>query len=195
MTVWYTARGAGLAALVLLTVSTAAGALGSGGFRAPATRVVVQYLHRAAAAMGLGLLALHITAILADSYAGVGWLGAVVPFASGYRPNVVALGSIAAYLFLLVGATGAARGRLAVSPAAAVGWRRIHLAAYAGWALSALHGFTIGTDSGREWVRWLYVACVLAVGASGAARALLGTRRRVPGTGAVRPLVRPEVSA
>ena len=78
MTLWYLARGAGLAALVLLTVTTALGALGTNRGR-PEVRVLLQYAHRATATLGLAVLTLHLTTILADQYAGVGWLGALVP--------------------------------------------------------------------------------------------------------------------
>ena len=86
MTIWYLARGTGLAALVLLSISTAVGALMSG--RGKATRRVVwNYVHRVSASLGLAVLAVHLVTILADSYAGVGWVGALVPFTSGYRPR------------------------------------------------------------------------------------------------------------
>jgi hypothetical protein len=178
MIVWYTARGAGLSALVLLTVTTALGALVSGRGR-PARRVVVQYLHRVCAVLGLGALVLHVGTILADSYAHVGVIGAVVPFTSGYRATWVGLGTIAAYLLVLVSAAGAARGRLAASPRAAAWWRPVHALAYLAWAAAVLHGFTAGTDSGVTWVRGVYVACLAAV-AAGLAVRLAGLGRRAP---------------
>ena len=173
MTIWLVARGAGLAALVLLTVATALGALVSGGGPArPGARVIAQYTHRVTASLGLAVLGLHLTMILADSFAHVGWVGALVPFTSQYRPLWVGLGSLAAYMFLLVAATGFARGRMAGSARGAAAWRSIHGAAYAGWAMAMLHGLRSGTDSGLSWVRWLYLLCLLAVCASVAARAV-----------------------
>src|ERR1700709_1879441 len=111
---WYVARGAGLSALVLLTVSTALGALMTGRGTA-SNRVLAQYAHRATASLGLGVLLLHVLTILAASYAGVGWLGAVVPLQSGYRPLWVGLGTLAVYTFVGVAALGFARGRLTTS--------------------------------------------------------------------------------
>jgi hypothetical protein len=163
MNLWFTARGAGLSALVLLTLSTCLGALVSVRF-APGARYVVQYLHRACAGLGLAVLALHIATILADSFAHVGWRGALLPFTSGYRPTEVALGSLAAYTFGTVAVLGLARGRLAGSPRAARVWRCLHGLAYLGWGAAMLHGFTAGSDSGLAWVRSIYVACLVAVG-------------------------------
>ena len=177
MTVWYIARGAGLSALVLLTLSTALGALvsrhgPSGPNRRPGRRYLVQYLHRAFAGLGLAALVLHVVAILADSYANVGWMGALVPFASGYRTTAVALGTLAVYIFVAVSVLGLARGRLATSPRGARIWRRLHGLAYVGWGLAILHGFTAGTDSSVGWVRHLYQLCLIAVIGSIAARLL-----------------------
>ncbi len=180
MTVWYTARGAGLAALLALTVATALGALGAVKVANPATRVVMQYVHRTAAALGLSLLVLHVSMILLDAQAGVGVVGALVPFASGYRPNTVALGSLALYTFLLVAALGAARGRLTRSERSVRLWRRTHTLSYVGWGLAMLHGFRTGTDTGRTWTGVLYLAGLAVVLGSLAARAVTTTRAKEP---------------
>ena len=169
MTIWMTARGAGLSALVLLTVSTCVGALTSGRGK-PATRVVLQYVHRTAASLGLGVLVLHVGMILADSYAQVGVTGAIVPFTSTYRATWVGLGTLAAYSFLFVSALGYARGRIAGSQRGVAIWRKLHCAAYGGWALAVVHGFKSGTDSSVTWVRMLYVFSVLSVLAAAAFR-------------------------
>jgi predicted ferric reductase len=172
MMLWYTARGAGLSALVLLTIATSLGALVSrrGPARHANRRYVVQYLHRVCAGFGLTILALHIGTILADSYADVGWRGALIPFASGYRPTWVALGSLAAYTFIAVSLLGLARGRMAASPRGARIWRALHGLAYVGWLSAIWHGFMSGSDSSVGWVRALYVACVAAVLGSVTAR-------------------------
>lgn len=173
--VWLTARGAGLAALVLLTLSTCIGALVSGRGRA-STRVVMQNVHRVVASLGLGVLVLHVGTILADSYAHVGVRGAIIPFTSGYRATWVGLGTIAAYTFLGVAALGFARGRMAGSARAAAVWRALHGLAYAGWGLAMVHGFTSGTDSSVGWVRVLFLLCGGAVIASILARLFGGAR-------------------
>lgn len=179
MTLWYTARGAGLAALVVLTLSTSLGALTSVKIRSAAARVVVQYTHRAAGALGLGLIVMHVSTILGDAKAGVGWYGALVPFASSYRPNAVALGSIAAYLVIAVSAFGLARGRLAASARGAAIWRYVHTLAYGAWGLAMLHGLNAGSDASLPWVRTLWVLCLLTVLGSVAVRLGGQARRRL----------------
>jgi sulfoxide reductase heme-binding subunit YedZ len=161
MTLWMTARGAGLAALVLMTVSVMGGAFAP-SIRRPSTRLVVQYVHRAGASLGLGVLVLHVVTIVMDSYANVGVTGAIVPFTSGYRATWVGLGTIAAYLFLAVAALGFARVKMASSARGAASWRRLHGLAYGAWGIALVHGFMSGTDSSLTWVRLLYVACLVA---------------------------------
>lgn len=176
MTVWMTARGAGLAALVLLTVATAVGALVSGRGGRPTARVIVQYVHRAAAGLGLGVLLLHVATVIADTYAKVGVTGALVPFTAGYRATWVGLGTLAAYALVVISVLGAARGRMATSARAAAAWRAVHVLAYPAWALAMVHGFTSGTDSHVGWVRLVYLVCGGAVAAAFTAR-LAETRR------------------
>lgn len=175
MTLWYLARAAGLACLVMLSVATALGALGSVRTAAVGPRVVLQYLHRSAATLGLLILVGHVTAIVLDAQSGVSLSGVIVPFAAGYRPVAVALGTVAGYLFVLVAVLGAARGRLAGSARAARVWRGVHLSAYGAWGIAVLHGFLAGTDSGLLWVRALDVVVVAFVVAAVAVR--LSTRR------------------
>ncbi|MBV9592306.1 MAG: ferric reductase [Actinobacteria bacterium] len=165
MLLWYTARGAGLSALILLTATTALGAITSGRGR-PTGRLVTQYVHRVLGGLGLGVLVLHVVTILADSYAHVGVTGAIVPFTAGYRATWVGLGTIAAYLLLFVSVLGLGRGRLAGTRRGAAIWRSLHALAYGAWGFAIIHGFESGTDSGVLWVRALYVLCLVAVAGS-----------------------------
>ncbi len=175
MTVWYIARGAGLAALVLLTLTTCLGAFMTGRGLS-ATRVGWNYAHRAATSAGLAVLGLHLTAVLADSFAHVGWLAALVPFTSAFRPAWIGLGTLAVYALLFVGALGALRGRLAATATGSRAWRWLHSLGYVGWALAMVHGLQSGTDSAQPWVKLLYVGCGAAVAASLTARVALERR-------------------
>ncbi|HEU5269689.1 MAG TPA: hypothetical protein VFU36_07180 [Jatrophihabitans sp.] len=167
---WFTTRGAGLSALLSLSVATACGALGSLATMLPGTRVVVQYLHRTAAALGIGLIVVHVSSIVLDSKSHIGLAGALVPFAAHYRPNAVALGSVTAYLLLTVAALGLARGRLAAAPAGARLSRLAHSLGYLLWATAVLHALLAGTDRGQGWVVLLVIGCVLLVLAAGSVR-------------------------
>lgn len=170
MLIWYLARGAGIAGFAALSIATGAGAYVSRRTAHHDRRVLWQYVHRAAALAGVTLLVSHVLLLLADSYAHVGWLGAIVPFASGYRPWQVTLGVLALYVFVALAVTGALRTRFAQSERGARVWRGIHLSSYVGWALSALHFLTSGTDSGTWWGQSVLFGGVAVVAAGVAAR-------------------------
>ena len=170
MLTWYLARGAGIAAFATLSVATGAGAFGSRRQANLERRVVVQYVHRSAAMAGLALLALHIAMILADSYAHVGWVGALVPVTSAYRPLGVSLGTAAAYLLLAVSVTGMLRARFVRSDNAVRRWRRVHLLSYLAWAAAAWHFLVVGTDSSQWWARAVLYAGIAVVAAGLGAR-------------------------
>lgn len=163
LAIWYTARGAALAAMVMFTVSTAVGALGSLPTTAIERRVVLQYVHRAAALSGLGLAVLHIVLIELDKYSNVALIAIVVPGTSAYRPFAVALGSISVYLLIGVTALGLARGRFTRSAGGVRVWRGLHGLGYLAWAAVIGHSVLSGTDRARGWDVLLTVACVLAV--------------------------------
>ena len=163
---WFTARGAGLSAMLVLSLAVCLGALGSVRSRSASNRVVTQYLHRSAAAVGLALIAVHVGTLVLDNKAHVGLAGALVPFAAHYRPNAVALGSIAMYAFMIITALGAARGRVAASRIGAATWRALHALSYPAWLVAMAHGLLAGTDRSQHWVAALTIGCVLAVAAA-----------------------------
>jgi sulfoxide reductase heme-binding subunit YedZ len=173
MSLWYLARGAGLIAVLMLSISTALGAWTSG--RRPggegevqARRFTLQRIHLAAAFTGLLLLVVHVLAIVLDSASGV-WAGAaIIPMTSAYRPVAISLGVLAMYALVLVATIGAARGRMAASPLAARAWRMTHAVAYGAWALAVAHGIFAGSDATSRWVLVLNAVCVaMVVGALG----------------------------
>jgi DMSO/TMAO reductase YedYZ heme-binding membrane subunit len=183
MLMWYLARGAGITAFAALSVATGVGAFSArrGGRPSAAQferRVIWQYVHRAAALTGVAMLVLHIATLLADSYAHVGWVGALVPFASAYRPLAVTLGLLSMYCLVAVTVTGILRSRFAVSERASRWWRRIHLLAYAAWGMSALHFLTSGSDAGTWWARLVLLSGCAIVLAGAAVRLVDGPSSR-----------------
>lgn len=163
---WYLARAAGITALIALTLATAMGAWTSGSVRRSGQlprRVVFERVHRGAAVTGLGLLAVHVLSLVLDDQSGISAAATVTPLASGYRPLAVALGVVAMYALVFAAAIGAARGRMAVSPAATRHWRGLHAVAYLGWVLAIGHGVLAGTDAMSEPVLFVDAVCVLLV--------------------------------
>jgi predicted ferric reductase len=165
---WVVGRGLGIAAYLSLVALTAAGLWLRHPWRLrwrrPAPQAQLR-VHAALAGLTLTLLVGHIVALVLDSYAGVGWKGAVVPSASHYRPLAVALGTVSLYLGLLVGVSAALAGRLVRRA-----WLPVHRLASTVFALTWLHAMLAGSDTAR--LKWVYVV-------TGAALIALAVTRRV----------------
>lgn len=110
----------------------------------------------------------HAVAIAVDPYVAVGWLGALLPFAAGYRSSAVALGVLALYGLLVVGLTARMAGSRIGSS-----WRRIHRYALVVFWVAWLHGLTVGTDSLA--LAWVYVAAGSLVVATWVSKRVAGS--------------------
>ena len=156
---WYLTRGTGLVALLLLTATVVLGiattARWSGG-RWP--RFLTNELHRRVCLIVVVLLVVHIVTAELDTYAPVGWLSVIVPFASRYRAVWLGFGTVAFDLLLAVGITSLLRFR--IGPRL---WRAVHWSAYACWPAALVHGLGTGTDARLGPVQALSVVCLLAV--------------------------------
>jgi sulfoxide reductase heme-binding subunit YedZ len=179
VTLWFLARAAGFVALLCASLTVALGAAGSSGRRDG--RILAHLVHRSAAVVTLAMLALHAVLLITDHFVDVSLSGALVPFTAGYRAFALGLGTLAVYAFVVVAATGAARGRLAASAGAARAWRGVHLAAYAAWALAMAHGVLAGTDTFRGWALSLYGLAAFVVASAVTGRIAVEARwRRAP---------------
>jgi len=156
---WYTTRGAGAVTLVLLTAVVVLGVLTAVRFETDRwPRIVSAGLHRNLALLSMIFLGLHIVTAVADPYAHLGWVSALVPFASWYRTFWLGLGTVAAELMLAIVATSLLRR--VVGPGS---WRTVHWLAYASWPVAFAHGLGTGTDSGSAWLLGLDAVCAGAV--------------------------------
>jgi methionine sulfoxide reductase heme-binding subunit len=158
-TLWYLTRGTGVVALLLLTASVLLGILETSGWSRPGwPRFLTAGLHRNISLLVTAFLVVHIATAVLDSYAPIGWLDAVVPFHSAYRPIWLGLGAVAFDLLVALVVTSLLRRRLGY-PA----WRTIHWFSYACWPIALVHGFGTGTDTRVSWVLAVSLACLAAV--------------------------------
>lgn len=166
-TLWFASRACGLVALLLLTGTVVLGALHTGRAATAAwPRFVVHGLHRNLALLAVVFVAMHVATAILDPYAGIRWIDAVVPFASGYHPFWTGLGAAALDLLAALVVTSLARTRLPLPL-----WRGVHRAAYGLWPVALAHGLGIGdADSRLGWVRGVDLACALAVAVAVVAR-------------------------
>jgi methionine sulfoxide reductase heme-binding subunit len=166
---WYVSRATGMVSLLLLTATMVLGLLTSGRVASRRwPRFTVSALHRSISLLTVVFLAVHIITAIVDTYAGIGWLDIVIPFASVYEPFWLGLGAVALDLMIAVVVTSLLRARLTHRV-----WRIVHLTSYALWPLVMVHGLGIGgSDSHRLWVQAIYVAAAAAVAGAAVYRVL-----------------------
>lgn len=160
--IWYTMRATGVVALVLLTGTMVLGILTAGRTGSRAWPAFARAgLHKRVSLLAMVFVALHVITAVLDTYVSVGWLAAVVPFASPYRPLWTALGTVGVDLLVAVAVSSALRQR--ISPRT---WRGIHWLAYGSWPVAMAHSLGMGTDAATLWFDAL--AAVSAAGVVGA---------------------------
>lgn len=173
---WLVSRAAGVLSLVLMTAALVAGTVATAPTRSRSwPRWARQALHRDLALLSVGMLVIHVAAVVVDSYVDVGWQAALVPFTSGYRTLAVGLGTIALDLVLVVVVTSLLRVRLGFRA-----WRAVHWLVYAAWPFAVLHYLLAGTDAGSPWGVALSVLSIGAVGTAVTLRALRSRQHHLP---------------
>ncbi|HVC86633.1 MAG TPA: hypothetical protein VNC40_04310 [Gaiellaceae bacterium] len=138
---WLIARAAGLVAFGLLTLSVWLGLAMSTRLLGSKRMKPLLGLHRTLVWTGLAAVGLHVVALMLDPVMHFSALTAIVPFASPYKPGAVAAGVVGGWLSLAIAASFYLRKWIGQK-----GWRRLHYAAFAGFALSLGHALFVGTD-------------------------------------------------
>jgi hypothetical protein len=142
--IWLAARAAGFVALGLLTLQVVMGLVLSHPTNKTTWKLskLLFPWHETSWVFVMAFLIVHVLTIVADSYAGVGIGGALVPGLSAYRSVPVALGSLGLYALLVTGLT-ARYTRLLPRGL----WLKLHRLSLVVLALSWSHGVLSGTDS------------------------------------------------
>jgi sulfoxide reductase heme-binding subunit YedZ len=158
-TLWYTARGTGFVAVIMLTVSVVLGVLTTMRWSAHRwPRFVTATLHKNISLLAVVFLAIHIATTVLDPVSPVHLLNAIVPFTGSYRPLWIGMGVVAIDLLAALIVTSLVRQRIGYRV-----WRAVHWSAYACWPIAMLHGLESGTDAAMPWARAVYVACAAAM--------------------------------
>jgi DMSO/TMAO reductase YedYZ heme-binding membrane subunit len=98
--------------------------------------------HRYLGALAVSFVAVHVVAILADSYVQFSVVDVLVPFSAAWHPVALAWGVVGMYLLLAVEITSLVRARL--SPRV---WRNVHVLSYVLLAMVTIHLLSAGTDA------------------------------------------------
>jgi sulfoxide reductase heme-binding subunit YedZ len=161
---WYLTRGAGVVALLLLTMGVLLGVLTSTRWTAPRwPRFVISGLHRNVTLAGLAFVLVHVLMTILDGYTPIALRDAIFPFVSRYRPVWLGFGALAFDLLLAVIVTSLLRRRLGYRT-----WKLVHWLAYASWPVALVHALGTGSDARTGWFGLIALgsvgAVVLAVG-------------------------------
>ncbi len=156
---WYVARSGGIVAWVLVTLSILWGlALSTKVLGSRSVPVWLLDIHRWFAALAIVFTAIHILALVADSYVHFGWSELFVPMASTYQPAGVAWGIVGFYFLVAVEVTSLIRTRIPRKL-----WRWIHFSSFIVFALATVHGQQAGTDATNDIYVWVGLVSVQLV--------------------------------
>jgi predicted ferric reductase len=142
-------------------------------------------LHRWLAGLALVFTAIHVVAILSDTYVHFGLASVLIPFASHWHPVMVAYGIASLYLLAAIEVTSLLRRRINRTL-----WRRVHFLSFPLFVASTVHGLSAGTDSHEPMVVISVVLVGAAVAALTVARVAASAPRSQPRHGGAYPLSR-----
>ncbi len=152
---WIASRAAGIAALLLASMSVCVGVL-MGGRVGRSHRAEMRVTHEALSLATLVALVVHGLTLLGDGYLHPSLADLAIPLVSGYETLWTSIGIVAFWALALLGLSYYARGRIGAQR-----WRKLHRFAALAWALGLIHALGEGTDSGERWFL-LMVAIVIA---------------------------------
>jgi len=156
---WYVTRASGIIAWLALTGSVLWGViLSTKAFPKHRRPAWLLDLHRWLGGLTVAFVAIHLVALVADSYVEFDLLDLVVPFRSEWKPAAVAFGVIALWLLIAIELTSLAMKRLPKRV-----WRGVHLTSYAVFLLTSIHAAMAGTDPSQRLYQVTAVASIVAV--------------------------------
>ncbi|MGG7305584.1 ferric reductase-like transmembrane domain-containing protein [Curtobacterium sp. AB451] len=156
---WVVGRGAGVAAVLLLTLTVLLGIVTRGGRPLPGLpRFAVQLVHRDVSLASTVLVVVHVATLLLDTEAELRLIDTVVPFTGSYRWFWLGLGTLAVDLLVVLVVT--ALLRRVIGPRV---FRAVHWAAYAMWPVAMAHAIGTGTDGTSVWFLVIAGVCAAAV--------------------------------
>ncbi len=172
---WLASRAAGIAALILSSMSVCAGVLM--GTRLRARRgAELRVAHEALSLATLAAIAVHGLTLLGDSFIGLSLGDISLPFVASYKTFWTTAGIVSFWALALLGVSYYLRGRIGVQR-----WRRLHRFTALAWALGLAHSLGEGTDAGQTW--FLAMVAITTVPALLALGAVWARRWMASGTG------------
>ena len=183
---WHLSRASGIVTWGFLIASALWGILLS-------TRVLKPYdrpawlldLHSWLGTITLFGTALHLAALVGDTYVHFGTADLFVPFATSWKPLAVAWGIIGMYLLVVVQLSSWAMKKIPRSL-----WRTLHMLSYGLLVTVSIHAFAAGTDRANHFFQAFGVAIITVMVGATAIRVLYAGKprtRQVIASGAREP--------
>ena len=159
---WDVARAGGFTAYILLTLAVVVGLALSTQLQSPSRwpRLINSELHNFLTLLSTIFLGVHVLAVIADPFTHFGLNEILIPLASHYRPEWMALGIVGLYLGIAIGISTLLRKRIGYK-----WWRRLHVLTLGIFALATIHGLGTGSDTQTWWALGIYLVSLVLVGA------------------------------
>src|SRR5713101_1660634 len=172
---WDVARAGGFTAYILLTLAVVVGLALSTQFQSPSRwpRLINSELHNFLTLLSTIFLGVHVLAVIADPFTHFGLNEILIPLASHYRPEWMALGIVGLYLGIAIGISTLLRKRIGYK-----WWRRLHVLTLGIFALATIHGLGTGSDTQTWWALGIYLVSIALVGSLLCWRILSAKRKR-----------------
>ncbi len=142
---WLTSRAAGIAALILSSVSVCLGLL-MGGRLVKRRGADLRVTHEALSLATLAALVVHGLTLIGDSFMHPTLADVALPFVGGYKTLWTSTGIIAFWALALLGLSYYLRTKIGVQR-----WRKLHRFTALAWILGIAHSLGEGTDAGQTW--------------------------------------------
>jgi predicted ferric reductase len=158
---WDIARAGGFTAYILLTLAVIVGLALSTQIQSPNRwpRLLNSELHNFLTLIATIFLGVHILATWIDPYTRFSWNEILIPLASHYRPEWMALGIVALYLGIAIGISTWLRPHIGYKL-----WRQLHVLTLVIFALATIHGIGTGSDTQTPWALGIYLVSSMLVG-------------------------------
>lgn len=145
---WIIARGTGIAAILLSSLSVSIGLLAGRNRPFILKRATEKKeVHEALTLATIVMIIAHGGALSLDPWIQAGMIGVIVPFAMDYRPFFSGLGVVAGWGMIVLGLSYYARRWIGVNR-----WRVAHRFAALFWILGLVHTFGAGSDTWQPWL-------------------------------------------
>jgi sulfoxide reductase heme-binding subunit YedZ len=150
---WYVSRMSALAGFALLYISMVFGL----AIRIPSLRNLIGAkdtfsVHCWISLQAILLALIHGVSLIFDKFIEFSFVDVFIPFVSGYKTHMVALGVIAFYLMLILIVSSYLKNRMPYKL-----WRTLHFLNILLYVFSLIHAWQLGTDLSSDFARAVFV--------------------------------------